>query len=889
MQKIYPFKFLDSYQREDKDVFFGRNEEIEALYQMIFQTKVLVIYGTSGTGKTSLIQCGLANKFQPYDWLALYIRRGANLVSALDRALCAESDGAFEYESSEGAGISDLEAKIEAVYMNSFKPIYLIFDQFEELYVLGTKAEQQQFIQTVKEILTIKQPVKIILSVREEYLGYLYEFEKEVPQLLKKKLRVEPMTLDKVNHVISGINEYQHSLVKIKEDEIDAFTEEIFERLKGKEKTLTIQLPYLQVFLDKLYINKTHDDNHQTEAVFSLEDLKQIGDIDDVLQNFLEEQVKKISRDLSTNKKVVTSETIWKVLSNFCTLEGTKEPISKKELVERLKNDLDKKLIDQSIEAFTKSRIVKKSEEEDLYELTHDSLALRIADKRSEDDISRLEVKRLIKSQASLKEEYREEFTEKQINFIDPYLKELEPELTVEEKKLIADSKKTIELNRKKREEEEKKKKRVRAIWFYAIVSCIIIGLVISGIIGNKRLYEYRLLSDTGKIQNVIASANSNVVRVADIREKDPTLALQLNKQAFYLLDSARRIDTLRDRNYYFNASEKEAAYRHIDSNFTVTDSVIKKQAFSIFDKDYAFYKVVRPVNLQDTIFDQRFVNALFPDPYNDTLFGIWRAEQWIIDSIYNHGPVAQVVFPIAANEAMVLYRDQTAHYWGTKEYYRPLIMKKGYRITSIAPIRYNVIGYKMLTALNNKRIVEWNLNGTIRESSEKKVIYHYMADVDFHDSIVSIAISPNRSKIFTASDNGIGVIWPADTSEVELLTGKKKAFSLLQDTIICSAFSNDGKLIVTGSVDHSVKIWNAEDGTPVKVLYGHAGPVTSVAFSASDKYLYTASLDRTFLRWRMPKAKSVAEMDSVRWNRVSSPDSLFIQRIIEPYPVKRH
>ena len=98
MQKIYPFKFLNSYQREDKDFFFGRTEEIEEQYQMIFQTPVLLIYGTSGTGKTSLIQCGLANKFRSYDWLALYIRRGSNLIASLDKTLCDASDDRFIYK-----------------------------------------------------------------------------------------------------------------------------------------------------------------------------------------------------------------------------------------------------------------------------------------------------------------------------------------------------------------------------------------------------------------------------------------------------------------------------------------------------------------------------------------------------------------------------------------------------------------------------------------------------------------------------------------------------------------------------------------------------------------------------------------------------------------------
>src|SRR3954468_588015 len=121
MQKIYPFKFLDSYKREDRDFFFGRNEEIDSLYQMIFQTRILLIYGTSGTGKTSLIQCGLANKFQTYDWLALHVRRAGNLISSLDKTLCDASDDGFTYVEQKEPVISNLPLKIEAVYKESFK------------------------------------------------------------------------------------------------------------------------------------------------------------------------------------------------------------------------------------------------------------------------------------------------------------------------------------------------------------------------------------------------------------------------------------------------------------------------------------------------------------------------------------------------------------------------------------------------------------------------------------------------------------------------------------------------------------------------------------------------------------------------------------------------
>ncbi|MFN0215047.1 MAG: ATP-binding protein, partial [Saprospiraceae bacterium] len=97
MQKRYPFKFLDAYTREDSDIFFGREQEVNELYEMAFQTDLLLVFGASGTGKTSLIQCGLASKFQSHDWLALNIRRGSNLNMSFEKAL-REAGGGVQSE-----------------------------------------------------------------------------------------------------------------------------------------------------------------------------------------------------------------------------------------------------------------------------------------------------------------------------------------------------------------------------------------------------------------------------------------------------------------------------------------------------------------------------------------------------------------------------------------------------------------------------------------------------------------------------------------------------------------------------------------------------------------------------------------------------------------------
>lgn len=451
--KKYPFKFLDAYSREDEDIFFGRDEEIEALYQMVFQTDLILIFGASGTGKTSLIQCGLASKFQPYEWLALSIRRGDNLNASLDKALSSSEPGARELpegdnldwlnddfdqlsdrsdkSSTATATKSDsaLGQKLKNLYLRHFKPIFLIFDQFEELYILGEKAEQDQFIESVREILRSEQPVKIILSIREEYLGYLYEFERKVPELLRKKLRIEPMNLGKVQSVVSGIGRLPQSNVQLEAGQEAAIGQGIFEKLKGREHTRTIELPYLQVFLDKLYLHISQDTERQVDALFTRAALQEMGDIGDVLRDFLDEQVQHNARTLQTNP-----ETIKKLLAPFVTLDGTKDPLSATQLHSRLP-ELPAEFISRALQAFQNSRILRFDEKEQRYEVAHDSLARQIATYQDAEDVALQKAGQMIRTQLLIEEKDREVFSEKQLLFMEPYLGRLE--LKGEEKEWI--------------------------------------------------------------------------------------------------------------------------------------------------------------------------------------------------------------------------------------------------------------------------------------------------------------------------------------------------------------------------------------------------------------------------------------------------------------------
>ncbi|PTM12866.1 MAG: hypothetical protein DA408_09085 [Bacteroidetes bacterium] len=541
----YPFKFLDAYSREDKDIFFGREEEVEALYEMIFQADLLLVYGASGTGKTSLIQCGLAGKFQSHDWLALNIRRGDNLNDSLEKALQAASNSPAtkqptdtldwldqDTEQSNSLPTSPLAQSLKSIYLQHFKPIYLIFDQFEELYIIGDKAEQDAFVETVKTILLLDQPVKIVLSIREEYLGHLYDFERKVPQLLRKKLRIEAMNLEKVSRVIEKVGQWKNSLVQLKSGEEAAIAKGVFEKIRGTETTLTITLPYLQVFLDKLYLQITADKARKTAATFSLQALQKMGNIGDVLREFLNDQVLEISKELSTKPA-----DIWKTLSPFVTIEGTKEPLSEAQLIQRV-DDFPPTFVLACLQAFVDSRILRFNEKEGRYEIAHDSLARQIHDKRSDEEIALLEVKRLIQSQVAMTEEAREYFTEKQLLFIEPYLEKFTPEAA--EKDWIERSRTQVQAEKEaaqKRQEAELAATRSTLRTVRGLLLAAIVALAAAGFFAYRANQQEQIATESAlKAEESASSAKANLRAAysAEIKrlESEQTTA-QANHAAF--------------------------------------------------------------------------------------------------------------------------------------------------------------------------------------------------------------------------------------------------------------------------------------------------------------------------------------------------------------------
>src|SRR4051794_3232059 len=63
---------------------------------------------------------------------------------------------------------------------------------------------------------------------------------------------------------------------------------------------------------------------------------------------------------------------------------------------------------------------------------------------------------------------------------------------------------------------------------------------------------------------------------------------------------------------------------------------------------------------------------------------------------------------------------------------------------------------------------------------------------------------------------------------------------------VICVACSPDGKMLASGSQDHTIKLWDVASGKERATLKGHREPVSSVAYSPDGKTLASGSEDGT-------------------------------------------
>ena len=106
------------------------------------------------------------------------------------------------------------------------------------------------------------------------------------------------------------------------------------------------------------------------------------------------------------------------------------------------------------------------------------------------------------------------------------------------------------------------------------------------------------------------------------------------------------------------------------------------------------------------------------------------------------------------------------------------------------------------------------------------------------------VSFSPDGTQILSGSDDHTVRVWDA-TGYTQ--TGIDMTHS---GPVNCVRFSPDGKYIVSGSEDHTIKVWDAVTYTQIGTDMQHSGSVNSVSFSPDGRSIVSGSFDGTIKVW---------------------------------------
>merc|ERR1712166_1383984 len=101
--------------------------------------------------------------------------------------------------------------------------------------------------------------------------------------------------------------------------------------------------------------------------------------------------------------------------------------------------------------------------------------------------------------------------------------------------------------------------------------------------------------------------------------------------------------------------------------------------------------------------------------------------------------------------------------------------------------------------------------------------------------------------------------------------------------------YSSDGRFVVSGSYDNTVRIWDVDTGECMKILKGHTDWVNGVSFSPNNQYVVSGSKDKTVRIWDVDTGDCIKTLEG-HTNRVIgvsfSPNNQYVQSEASEKPI---
>ena len=218
----------------------------------------------------------------------------------------------------------------------------------------------------------------------------------------------------------------------------------------------------------------------------------------------------------------------------------------------------------------------------------------------------------------------------------------------------------------------------------------------------------------------------------------------------------------------------------------------------------------------------------------------VWGMDENAPRSLFRSAgnPVTAIAFGPDGRQALGLRDGQLVLFDGAGNQLRRFRRHSG----SITSISFDASGQMVLTGSGRPAVGEWLGNGTVgvwdsADGSQRTILMGTL-----EGSPVVVALSPSGETVLRGLVGGT----------VELFSGSPRKRRLLghPETVRAAAFSYQSETVFTGCDDGTVRSWDVAQGQGRDVFDGHLGPVTCLALGGNGTMLLSGSLDNSVAVW---------------------------------------
>jgi hypothetical protein len=291
------------FERSERNLFFGRDQEISELLSLVIANRVVLCYSPSGAGKTSLINAGLQPLLEQEGFEVLPSARVRGLIpEGIDQGKVSNvyTFNALLSLAGEEGTPDELPTRSLAEFLSARPrliddegfpaPPILIFDQFEELLTSYPEhwQEREGFFNHVREALQADPLLRALFVIREDFLARIEPYLRLLRPFQQARFRLALLGPEGAHSAIIG--PLKETGRRFRKGAASTLVEELLkiriETAQGEAVEIVgeyVEAVQLQVVCQNLWASLPPDVQE-----ISSEHLKVYGDVGQALQDFYE-------------------------------------------------------------------------------------------------------------------------------------------------------------------------------------------------------------------------------------------------------------------------------------------------------------------------------------------------------------------------------------------------------------------------------------------------------------------------------------------------------------------------------------------------------------------------------------------------------------------------